>query len=595
MRQITFSLLSFALLGALGSVACSDGEDSEGGEGGAGAGDSGASYECYDNDACGTDEECSGGSCVVAVACETGSECGDDESCFQDVCRQHCTTDAGCANVNGTCDLAENLCMSSENPEPGATPGGDGDAPGGDGDAPGGDGDTDPGAPPEPTYDVIDDFLDGDQAILMNEGRQGYWYDYSDAGSSRPLASAPEMHDGRQAVHAVGSHLGGVSADEAFGGLGVELNNASSTDPVPGQSPRGTFDASAWDGIQVWVKSGTGATKSVRLEMVTPAIAEGSEGGSCTSECWDAYGRDIAITTEWKLAKIPFSSLVQEGWGGVKSLEVGQILGLAFEDRTTSPWDFWVGEISFYKDPPPVDGGMTDPGGGGSCSGAWGGYTDASITKYWFTQGTTSFGDINCSFGISNVGTQAGGDSVNHVSTGGGSFFGAMNTADYNNAAACGACAEVTADNGKSVVITIADQCPIASNPLCTAGHIDLSVDAYNALGLPVGHYGKGAQGQVGWKYVPCPTAGGIQLRLKEPNNRFWNMVIVENHTYPIAKVEVETDRGWLQASREEFNFWLPPGGNIGNGNVRITDVNGTVVSGSVSPAGGTAPQLMCQ
>ncbi|MCH2108476.1 MAG: hypothetical protein MK135_04055, partial [Polyangiaceae bacterium] len=267
------------------------------------------------------------------------------------------------------------------------------------------------------------------------------------------------------------------------------------------------------------------------------------------------------------------------------------ILGLAFEDRTTMPWDFWVGEIALYR------GGVETPAqpASGSCSGNWGGYEQGSITKYWFTQGTVDFGDINCSFGITNIGTESGGDAVDQVATGNGSYFGAMNTADYNTAAACGACVEVNADNGKSVVLTIVDQCPIDSNPLCVEGHIDLSVDAYDALGLPVGYYGKGAQGSLSWQYTPCPTSGGVEFRLKEPNNSFWNMIIVENHTYPIAKLEVETDRGWLQASREAFNFWLPPGGNIGNGNIRVTDINGNQVEGSVSASGGTAPQLACE
>src|SRR6187402_2676788 len=102
-------------------------------------------------------------------------------------------------------------------------------------------------------------------------------------------------------------------------------------------------------------------------------------------------------------------------------------------------------------------------GGPGQCPESWGGSNDGSLTWYTFSQGTVNVGDVNCSFGI-----QQGPDRVNHIYTGNGEFFGAMNTADYNTAAACGACVEVTRqDTGQHVVVTIVDQCPIATNSKC--------------------------------------------------------------------------------------------------------------------------------
>jgi hypothetical protein len=109
---------------------------------------------------------------------------------------------------------------------------------------------------------------------------------------------------------------------------------------------------------------------------------------------------------------------------------------------------------------------------GGSCSHALPEYTNGngSVTFYTFSMGSSA---VNCGFDILGVSP----DVVAHVDTGAGKFFGAMNTADYDTAATCGACVEVTRDGTKKVVVTIVDQCPTPSNPVCTAGHIDLSVD----------------------------------------------------------------------------------------------------------------------
>ena len=130
--------------------------------------------------------------------------------------------------------------------------------------------------------------------------------------------------------------------------------------------------------------------------------------------------------------------------------------------------------------------GMVEPepevnvsGGPGQCPESWGEHNDGSLTWYTFSQGTANIGDVNCSFGI-----QQNPDRVNHVVTGDGQYFGAMNTTDYNMAAACGACVEVSRqDTGQKVVITIVDQCPVATNNKCVSGHIDLSQAAFSQIG----------------------------------------------------------------------------------------------------------------
>ena len=251
-------------------------------------------------------------------------------------------------------------------------------------------------------------------------------------------------------------------------------------------------------------------------------------------------------------------------------------------------------------EPEDVDSGVppTDPDPPATCSGEWGGYSDGTITWYTFSQGTAAVGDVNCSFGILQ-----NPDRVNHVATGDGQYFAAINTSDYQTAAACGACVRVTRhDTGQTITATIVDHCPVASNPNCVAGHVDLSQAAFAALG-PVsdGYVGTAAGvGRISWAYVPCPTTETVSFRLKEPSNTYWNEVIVEGHAYPIQSVQVQVDGTWVTATRQEYNFWQPPDGRMGTSpyRVRAIDINGNVVEGSVSLTAGSQPsgqQFACQ
>jgi expansin (peptidoglycan-binding protein) len=226
-------------------------------------------------------------------------------------------------------------------------------------------------------------------------------------------------------------------------------------------------------------------------------------------------------------------------------------------------------------------------GGPGQCPQSWGGSNDGSITWYTFGQGTANIGDVNCSYGISQ-----NPDRVNHVFTGNGEHFAAMNTADYDTAAACGACVEVTRqDTGQKVTVTIVDQCPIGTNDKCVSGHLDLSQAAFSQLGnVGDGYLGSRAgNGQISWVYVPCPTQSDVSFKLKEPDNLYWNEILVQSHKAPIESVEVLVDGSWQSASRQEYNYWAPPENEFGPApfRVRATDIHGNFIEANVDLVGG--------
>lgn len=201
-------------------------------------------------------------------------------------------------------------------------------------------------------------------------------------------------------------------------------------------------------------------------------------------------------------------------------------------------------------------------------------FNGGEATVYWFGQGTINFGDIACGYGIQpgNLGN-GDGDAVTGITNP--TLFAAMNTQNYDNANACGSCVEMNYQ-GRSVTVTVVDECPIGSNPTCTAGHIDLSRGAWNMLT----NNAAGTQiGGVNWREVACPTTENVTFQLKEPANQYWNEFLVRNHRYPIVKAEVERSPGtWVEAPRQSYNYFHPPEDDMGTYRVRVTDINGGVV-----------------
>ncbi len=225
---------------------------------------------------------------------------------------------------------------------------------------------------------------------------------------------------------------------------------------------------------------------------------------------------------------------------------------------------------------------------GSACSDSLPEYTNGngSVTYYTFP---SSGAAVNCGFAV--TGTSP--DTVAFVDTGNGQYFGAMNTADYDDAATCGACVEITRDGSRTVTVTIVDQCPSSSNAPCKSGHIDLSEQAFLQIGTASeGYLGTGNGGAVGvisWKYVACPVTGDVSYALKDPTNMYWNQILVEGHRYAISAVDVLVSGQWVSAVRQSYNYWQAGNGDMGNPpySIRITDINGDVIEAQLDLVAG--------
>ncbi len=136
---------------------------------------------------------------------------------------------------------------------------------------------------------------------------------------------------------------------------------------------------------------------------------------------------------------------------------------------------------------------------------------DGSFTWYYFGQGPMPYKGA-CGYTVSETG---GGQNavdtaanIANTSPATDTYFAAIPGAspgNFDTVTDCGACVEITGQNGKKIVATVIDECPLSSNPLCTNGHLDLSTQAFDQLG-----YSTGNPSGTSLKFVACPVAGNI-------------------------------------------------------------------------------------
>jgi hypothetical protein len=225
----------------------------------------------------------------------------------------------------------------------------------------------------------------------------------------------------------------------------------------------------------------------------------------------------------------------------------------------------------------PGSGGMTgsggSPGSGGvtatSCSGLMPSASgNGEFTHYNFGQGTAKGEQGMYQTACGYLGSESGQtDTVQNIanmSPAKNTYFAAIpgnSSSDFNTRGYCGTCVQIS-NGGHTIIATIIDECPGNSNPICQRdanGELDLSVDAFNALGF-------GSNGNptgTSWKAVPCPVSGNVVVRIKQSNEAY-----IENSILAIKSVSGPGG----SASRTSYGSWHF-NSNIGSGSqLTLTD-----------------------
>jgi expansin (peptidoglycan-binding protein) len=135
----------------------------------------------------------------------------------------------------------------------------------------------------------------------------------------------------------------------------------------------------------------------------------------------------------------------------------------------------------------------------------------------------------------------------------------------YDGSAACGSYLDVTGPRG-TVRVEVADLCPE-----CEEGHLDLSEEAFRAIG-------DFDAGIIPISYVPvaAPTVPPLALRVKDGSNPYWTAIQVVDAGTELRSVEVRVGTAWVPLSRTVYGYWLASSGlGAGPYTVRVTDVGG--------------------
>jgi expansin len=141
----------------------------------------------------------------------------------------------------------------------------------------------------------------------------------------------------------------------------------------------------------------------------------------------------------------------------------------------------------------------------------------------------------------------------------------AMNSAEYDTAAVCGASIHVTGPSGE-VTVRIVDVCPE-----CPKGNVDLSKQAFAKIADTVlGRI------PVTWRYVETNVSGPIAYRIKTGSSQWWIGVQALYYRNPVVKLEADSAGTWVAVPRTSYNYFVRASG-LGPGpfRFRVTDLYG--------------------
>lgn len=216
---------------------------------------------------------------------------------------------------------------------------------------------------------LIDDFEDGDEAIIVDDGRGATWYFYDDMtqGERDDAVAEDPLGERGQVLNVTGS--GFTDWGSGFG-AGMHWNTGQCT-----------YDASTYDGVEFWIR-GTGTT---RVNLQNLSVRPVDLGGECPTDaaCFDSHGVDLTLSDAWTLVHLPFSAFEQAGWGTpVGPLRTDAIYLLEFQFGTVKPYSVWLDDVTFFRDAAATDAGSTDVASGTSTIEASSAFTAGPTTNF---------------------------------------------------------------------------------------------------------------------------------------------------------------------------------------------------------------------
>jgi hypothetical protein len=182
---------------------------------------------------------------------------------------------------------------------------------------------------------LFDDFRDGDNQVLLLDGRDGYWW-IAKADHATVTLPGPEFKasEGGPPGSQYAAHVAGKTDSVDPWGVALGANFLGT----------GFYDASKYAGVSFKIKGQAKAFVRFKLHDVNTI----PDGGQCTKECWNAFGKTLQLTGEWQTFEFSFAELRQlDGWGVPRppSLTTTKVKHFEWAIDQGEAFDVWVDDV----------------------------------------------------------------------------------------------------------------------------------------------------------------------------------------------------------------------------------------------------------
>jgi len=189
---------------------------------------------------------------------------------------------------------------------------------------------------------MIDDFADGNSAIIDEGGRSGYWYSGNDGtdGEQSPAEDESELlvQDGGPAEdHKLVYSGSGFSDWGSY--VGVALDDSG-----------GAYSLADFTGV-AFLARGSG---DAHFKVNTTDVTDSAGGGTCVANADEGIGCNIGheflieLTDEWTQFVVPFAMLEQPEWGNASDFDPANVLSLQWSFDADVTFELQLDEVGLY-------------------------------------------------------------------------------------------------------------------------------------------------------------------------------------------------------------------------------------------------------
>jgi hypothetical protein len=186
---------------------------------------------------------------------------------------------------------------------------------------------------------LFDDFGDGDNQVSLLDGRNGYWWIAKAEHATITLPGSEfKASEGGPPGSKYAAHVTGKTDSVDQWGVALGANFLAA----------GFYDASKYAGVSFKIKGQAKAFARFKLHDVNTI----PEGGQCTKECWNAFGKTLQLTGEWQTFELSFAELHQlDGWGVPRppSLTTSKVKHFEWAIDQGEAFDVWVDEVQLLR------------------------------------------------------------------------------------------------------------------------------------------------------------------------------------------------------------------------------------------------------